>query len=68
MSWGDRFRECSDINRVVWAETRGFVGDYQGKWKRDLFRAIPETLTTHEATDALKRYVRWMIPMRKSDN
>jgi hypothetical protein len=68
MNWGERFERCSAIDRIVWAQTRGFVGDYEGKWKRELFRSVPEPLSGREVADALKRYNRWMIRTKRFDN
>jgi hypothetical protein len=68
LGWGERFERCNGIDRIVWAETRGFTGDYRGKWKRDLFNAIPKFVSAREAADALKRYEKWMTHIERFDN
>lgn len=67
MDWGERYFACTNTERAIWAETRGFGSDYQGKWKRDLFRAIPSSVTTREVADALRRYEKWTTRMPKSE-
>lgn len=67
MNWGDRFRDCSEINRTIWAQTRGFTGDYRGKWEDALFDAIENRVVTDvEADAAYGRYLKWMTRMQNS--
>lgn len=68
MNWGKRFEACNEINRTVWAETRGYTRDYRGQWKRDLFKAVPERITVVEAAEALRRFEKWMTHIKKSAN
>lgn len=67
MNWGDRFRDCSEIHRTIWATTRGFTGDYRGKWEYALFDALEKgTITDDDADAAYGRYERWMTHMQNS--
>jgi hypothetical protein len=69
LDWSDRYFELDPLDQRVWAQTRGFLGDFEAKWKRELWRASESSLVTvSEMRQALKRYERWTIHMRKSDN
>lgn len=60
LSWGDRYFECDDITRKVWAQSRGFIGDFAAKWERELFDSVVDgTITGQDQSQALKRYARW---------
>ena len=69
MNWGDRFYACSDIDRIVWAQTRGFNGDYRGNWENAVCDGLERGIITGAESDAAYgRYERWMTRMRYSGN
>lgn len=69
MNWGERYFACDAKSRTVWAESRGFHGDFEGNWKRSLGLAREKHLVTGpEAVQALKRFELWTIHTRKFVN
>lgn len=67
LSWGDRYFDCNEVQRSVWAQTRGITGDF-AKWQRDLFEAVSTQLVTdHEQSQALRRHERWMTHSQKPE-
>lgn len=60
LDWGERYWQLSELDQRVWEGTRGFHGDYQGKWMGELKRAVEfEQITRYDAIGAVNRYRRW---------
>lgn len=69
MGWGERYEQLGELDRRVWEQTRGFHGNYQGKWNDEVCSAAElGRITGDELDQALSRYERWTIHMQKSES
>lgn len=62
LSWGDRYWACIEIDRTVWANTRGFIGDFESAWVDRLSNAFDNQLVTEdEVRQAIERWNSWQV-------
>lgn len=68
LSWGERYSGAKPIDREVWANTRGYRGDFVTPWMLRLERALNDgAISDPEFSSALNRWAKWKTTIQQSE-